>query len=176
MTKPKIGKAQYARLTKAANEALERDKQRKIAIEGRKPGPGVMMLVEGTAEVEPHLFWVGLAWHADDKNLLFCVPADENDLTVGSVDIATKCSSFPITLRCGFGTWFDADLLKRCGVTGLVHDGVCEEALDIVEKIVEGPAPYDPRRDTEDVDNWHFLVERAVKKLEEVRDGNQEKA
>ncbi len=101
--------------------ALERYEQKQEALAGesaRPPAPGDVYVLEPTRDF--NLEWVLVANDPADPDRFLAVPADGNFLA-GSADIELPDDSGvgSLRLRCRFGTWIDATLLKaelRVGV------------------------------------------------------------
>jgi hypothetical protein len=121
-------------LQQATKEAFAKEAQRKLDIVGKTPGPHTLFFPKGANPDGP--FWAGLTWHADDPDLLFCVPADDCGGPCDVTDISTQESSFPVILRCGQGSWVHRDELPT-EIAGIIAVQVCEQAIDLVARLVK---------------------------------------
>lgn len=155
------------RLVAAAEEGIATDLERRMTIAGMKPQPGAIMLVNDT---DPTFFWVGLTWHRDAPEMLFCVPADEFPLA-GSPDIAVdkKLASFEMTLRCGHALWFTPPLLERVEVVAKVDATVLEEALDLVAQLIDGTVISTDVDEIAELDAWYGRLDVATRQIERLR-------
>ncbi|MCP4547132.1 MAG: hypothetical protein GY835_11755 [bacterium] len=103
--------------------ALERYEQKQEALAGeraRPPALGDVYVLDPTRDF--HIEWVLVANDPADPDCFLAVPADGNFLA-GSADLELGDDSAvgSLRLRCRFGTWIDATLLKpelRVGVLG----------------------------------------------------------
>lgn len=119
MAKPK----KTPELVAESVQALERYEQKQEALAGesaRQPAPGDVYVLEPTRDF--NLEWVVVANDPADSDRFLAVPADGNFLA-GSADLELGDDSAvgALRLRCRFGTWIDATLLKpelRVGVLG----------------------------------------------------------
>ena len=145
--------------------ALEEDKKLRLRLPDIHLGPGAILLVPGA---DPTWFLVGLTWHRDSEDLLFCVPADDAPF-VGATDVPTSAASFPVTLRCGYGIWITRPLLNQTTVVGEVSIDACSVALDRVEQLHKGSFESGLEDDDVDLQEWYDRTGLAVEHVARIR-------
>ena len=114
--------------TATAAEAKAREEE--LAAMRGPTRPGDLIVIPTDTAV---IHWLIVKAHPEDPQILFAVPADDNPET-GPADVRVPAEHpwGPVTLRCGFGLWVEADLLdppRRAGVMG-------EEVLGPVQVVL----------------------------------------
>lgn len=120
--------------TEAANNARRYDEELALIQGPARPGD-VVVIPTGA----PVIHWLIVKAHPDDAKLLFAVPADDNP-EIGCADIAVPNEHpwGPMSVRCGFGIWLDADLLDAPRRTGVVSHEMLAAVRMVLGQLVAG--------------------------------------
>ena len=130
----------------------------------RPPEPGDLFVLSETAEHSVE--WAILDRDPADPRRLLAVPADASSL-IGSADVAVPedLPSAPLSLRCGYSVWLDAEAFDPEMRTGFLEPETLERARrkrDLVERGVATGSVLEREVDGEaEYREWLAVLERA---------------
>jgi hypothetical protein len=164
------------RLTKLATATAAEAKAREEELAAmRGPArPGDLIVIPTDTAV---IHWLIVKAHPEDPQILFAVPADDNPET-GPADVRVPAEHpwGPVTLRCGFGLWVEADLLDPPRRAGVMHEEVLGPVQAVLGQLAAGTYRPTPEQAVLDFDPdymaWLGEVEKSREAASRWLEGN----
>ena len=125
--------------------------------------PGDLIIIPTDTAV---IHWLLVKAHPEDSQILFAVPADDNPET-GPADVRVPAEHpwGPVTLRCGFGLWVEADLLDPPRRAGAMDEEVLHPVQAVLGQLAAGTYRPTPEQAVLDFDPdymaWLDEVEKS---------------
>jgi len=141
-------------LQEAWAESYEKSRRldKLLASRGSSIEPGDLIHVAYPSDSE--IWWAVLRVHAEDPDLLLCVPADVFPL-VGTPDVGVPASaaSGPLSLRCGSSSWIPRGRLLPAGRrVGVLEEWHLDRANDKMDEVLRGRLTGSPEQQEADAD------------------------
>ena len=134
--------------TATATEAKAREEE--LAAMRGPTRPGDLIVIPTDTAV---IHWLIVKAHPEDPQILFAVPADDNPET-GPADVRVPAEHpwGPVTLRCGFGLWVEADLLDPPRRAGVMREEVLGPVQVVLGQLAAGTYRPTPEQAVLDFD------------------------